>query len=133
MSKPRVINELLRSGEGGLPGLLARARRIQKLDTLLASALQPELASQVRAAGLEARVLKLITPSASIATRIRLDAAELIRALEAGGSGRIDHIDTLIAPLPTVTERERRPRKLSRAAQEALDCMKRSSSESETE
>jgi len=100
MSKPRHITDWMKSGHSGFAGTLARARRLQELEVLVRGVLHPELAGAVRVANLRGATLVLVTPSAAIAARLRLEAPELARTLKQQGAEGIDQVELRVAPLP---------------------------------
>lgn len=99
MSKPRHIADLIRPGPSGFPGTLARARRLQELETLVKGLLGPEFTGEVRVANLRGATLVLVTPSAAIAARLRMEANDLASTLRARGADDIERIELRIAPL----------------------------------
>jgi hypothetical protein len=114
----RRVGDLMTSAESGLGGLLAVARRLDGVDRQLQALLDPGMAGQVRAAALRDGELLLVTPSATLATRLRLDAEHLVRALQAAGERSVTTLAVRVAPLPTVHTEPRKPRPLSPAARE---------------
>lgn len=117
----RPVADWLAGAEPGLGRLLAVARRLDRLDRELQALLDPGMAGQVRAAALRDGALLLITPSATLATRLRLDAAHLVRALQAAGERAVTALEVRVAPLPQGHAETRQPRALSPAAREVFE------------
>ena len=117
----RPVGDWLNTPDAGLSALLAVARRLDRIDRQLQARLDPGMARQLRAAALRDGELLLITPSATLATRLRLDAEHLVRALQAAGETSVTRLAVRVAPLPVAQEESRRPRPLSPAAQEVFE------------
>jgi hypothetical protein len=117
------IAEVLNDPDSSLSNLLERAAYLKQLETLLTGLLDPGLAAQFQVAAARKNRLILISPSASWATRLRMQAPRLISSLHAAGVRQIEHIDIRVAPLtsPPATKRSKRP--LSAAAKQALGHM----------
>ncbi len=120
VSKPRQVGDLIKAGKSGFAGTLARAKKLQSLEARLHNCLQPDLANRVRVANLKQESLILVTPSAAIAARLRLEAPELARAMRAAGAVGISEIEVRVAPLPDQGARPVGRRPLSTAARRAL-------------
>ena len=82
-----------------LSNLLERAAYLMQLESLLTGLLDPDLAAQFQVAAARKNRLILISPSASWATRLRMQAPRLISSLHAAGVRQIEHIDIRVAPL----------------------------------
>ncbi|NIP17757.1 MAG: DUF721 domain-containing protein [Xanthomonadales bacterium] len=117
----RRISELLKSGGSGFGKLLARARELDRLDRSLAGLLEPEMAAMVHVANLRDDCLVLVTPSAALATRLRMDAAQLVRSLHAAGIRGIRDIAVRVAPFESAPASQPRKRRLPDAARNALE------------
>jgi len=96
-----------------------------QLETLLTGLLDPDLAAQFQVAAARKNRLILISPSASWATRLRMQAPRLISSLHAAGLQHIEYIDIRVAPLVTLSTGTRSKRPLSAAAKQALGHMAR--------
>lgn len=118
--KSGSVDEWLGDAPQGLARILAGVRRLQDLDRQLGSALEPAIAAQVRAAGLENGRLSLVTPSAAIAARLRIEAPDLVRAMLSLGARDVREIRVRVAPLPNTAESAPVRRDLPDAALQAL-------------
>jgi len=118
-----MIREVLNNPESSLNSLLRRASQIEQLENLLQGLVDPNLATRFQVAAVRKNRLILITPTASWATRLRMQAPGIINSLNGAGVTGIEHIDIRVAPLiePEPVQRKRRP--LSAAARQALDLM----------
>jgi len=117
----QAVGDLLRADESGLSRLLRQARKLDALDRVLDRLLEPGQAGMVRAASLREGRLCLVTPSAALATRLRLDSAALLRSLAASGVRGVSRIEVRTAPLPGDPRPARRRRQLPDAARESLE------------
>jgi hypothetical protein len=83
----------------------------------------PGLAAQFQVANVRENRMILISPSASWATRLRMQAPRLVKSLQQAGYSEIEHIDIRVAPLVErpVDVRQRKP--LSQAAIQAFELM----------
>lgn len=112
----------MRSARGRIECLLARAQKLQALDRTLAAALAPELASQVQVANLREGELTIVTPSAALATRLRMEAPQLVSRLREAGVA-LWTIEVRVAPPGLSQTPTRRKRPLSAEARHALESM----------
>ena len=87
--------------------------------------MDPELAAHFQVATIRENRLILISPSASWATLLRMQAAQLIKFLHQTGHTEIEHIDIRVAPLIEQHVLSRKRRELSPAARQALGSMAR--------
>ena len=94
-----------------------------QIEQLLRGDLDPQLAAHFQVATVRENRLILISPSASWATMLRMQAPQLIRSLQRAGYSEIEHIDIRVAPLVEQRASSRKRRALSPAAQQALDLM----------
>lgn len=118
----RSIDELIAGDSGDLLSrLLLQGHRLMALEQRLHGVLDPELAREVRVAGLDRGCLVLVTPRAGIAMRLRLEAAELGRAMRDAGVPGVREVRVRVAPLPEATARKRTSTALPGAAVEALE------------
>ncbi len=121
------MGELL-SDAGNSPGQNAtqrlgafydHARKLARLDSLLSGFFDPELATRFQVANLRQGLLILITPSASLATRLKLQAPEMLEFLHAAGIHRVHDVEIRVAPLQKPEPEARHRREASPAAAEA--------------
>jgi len=117
------VSEVITDHGTSLGILLQRANRLIKIEHLLAGFLDPELAVNFQVGTIRKNRLILISPSASSATTLRMQAAQLIKSLHRAGHTEIEHIDIRVAPLVEQRKSSRKRRALSAAAQQALDLM----------
>ena len=117
------VSELLNDPDSSLSNLLERAGYLMQLETLLTGLLDSDLAAQFQVAAARKNRLILISPSASWATRLRMQAPRLISSLHAAGARQIEHIDIRVAPLARQGVGARSKKPLSAAAKQALGHM----------
>jgi hypothetical protein len=117
------VSEVLNAPDSSLSNLLERAGYLMQLETLLTGLLDPDLAAQFQVAAVRKNRLILISPSASWATRLRMQAPRLISSLHAAGTRQIEHIDIRVAPLARQPVGKRLKKPLSAAAKQALGHM----------
>ena len=117
------VAEVLNDPDSNLSNLLERAAYLKQLETLLTGLLDPGLAAQFQVAAARKNRLILISPSASWATSLRMQAPRLISSLHAAGVRQIEHIDIRVAPLVNLSAETRAKRPLSAAAKQALGHM----------
>ncbi len=117
------VAEVLNDPDSNLSNLLERAAYLKQLETLLTGLLDPGLAAQFQVAAARKNRLILISPSASWATSLRMQAPRLISSLHAAGVRQIEHIDIRVAPLVNLSAETRSKRPLSAAAKQALGHM----------
>jgi hypothetical protein len=106
-----------------LGNLMQRAAYLMQLESLLSSLVEPDLAAHFQVAAARKNRLILISPTASWATRLRMQAPQIISSLHAAGVTKIEHIDIRVAPLVRQSTESRSNRPLSDAAKTALDHM----------
>ena len=94
-----------------------------QLEQLLASVVDAELAAHFQVAALRENRLILVSPTAAWATRLRMQAPQVIGALRQRGYTGIEHIDIRVAPLVEQSGEKRLKKPLSPAAQHALEVM----------
>ncbi len=119
----QAVSEVLNDPDSSLGNLLERASYLMQLETLLTGLLDSDLAAQFQVAAARRNRLILISPSASWATRLRMQAPHLIRSLHAKGIRQIEHIDIRVAPLTRQPTGMRSKKPLSSAAKQALGHM----------
>jgi hypothetical protein len=117
---PRQVSEVLNTQNPGLGKLLKQARQIQFIDGKLAGLLDPGMSANVQAAAVHDNCLILVTPSAALATRLRMDSDVLLQSLEAAGVKGISQLKIRTAPLSRIKKVERKRRKLPEIARLSL-------------
>ena len=117
------VSEVITDHGTSLGILLRRASMLMQIEHLLAGFLEPGLAAHFQVGTIRENRLILISPSASWATTLKMQAAQLIKSLHRAGYTEIEHIDIRVAPLVEQRESPRKRRALSPAAQQALDLM----------
>jgi hypothetical protein len=117
------VAEVLNDPDSSLSNLLERASYLMQLETLLTGLLDSDLAAQFQVAAARKNRLILISPNASWATRLRMQAPRLISSLHAAGVRQIEYIDIRVAPLANLPAEKRSKRPLSAAAKQALGHM----------
>jgi hypothetical protein len=117
------VSEVITDHGTSLGILLQRASMLMQIEHLLAGFLEPGLAAHFQVGTIRENRLILISPSASWATALRMQAAQLIKSLHRAGYTEIEHIDIRVAPLVEQRESTRKRRALSPAARQALDLM----------
>ena len=117
------VSEVITDHGTSLGILLQRASMLMQIEHLLAGFLEPGLAAHFQVGTIRENRLILISPSASWATTLRMQAPQLIKSLHQAGYTEIEHIDIRVAPLIEQRESPRKRRALSPAAQQALYLM----------
>jgi len=117
------ISEVITDHGTSLGILLQRANLLMKLQSLLTGAMNPDFAQHFQVADVRKNRLILISPSASWATRLKMQAPQLLESLHRAGHPEIEHIDIRVAPLTEQRAASRKKRELSPAARQALDIM----------
>ena len=117
------VSEVITDHGTSLGILLRRANMLMLIEHLLAGFLEPGLAAHFQVGTIRENRLILISPSASWATTLKMQAPQLIKSLHRAGYTEIEHIDIRVAPLVEQREIPRKRRALSPAAQQALDLM----------
>ena len=119
----RRVRDVITDHGSSLGRLLKRGSFLMQLQHLLANELDPGLAAHFQVATAEGNRLILITPSASWATLLRMNASNLLETLHRAGYTEIKSIHVRVAPLVDQPVAERKKRPLSPAARQALDAM----------
>ena len=119
----RRVSDVITDHGTSLGKVLKRGSLLMQLQHLLSGSLDPALAAHFQVAAARDQRLVLITPSASWATLLRMQASNLIETLHQAGYTEIRSIDVRVAPLAEPPKQERNKRPLSPAAQQALDAM----------
>ena len=117
------IREVLTDPESNLGNLLKTAAVLKRVQSRLTRLIEPDLATHFQVAAVRKNRLILVTPTAALATRLRMQAPQLIRSLQKSNLAFIEHIDIRVAPLVEQKEQPRKKRPLSPAARQALDYM----------
>jgi hypothetical protein len=99
------------------------ARELARLDSLLSGFFDPELAARFQVANLRQDLLILITPSASAATRLKLQVPEILDFLHTSGYHRVHDIEIRVAPLQKANPEPRFRRETSAAAAQAAEAI----------
>ena len=123
------LSEIL-SGQGSgensnLGSLLQHAARLTRLQQLLAAALDPALAAQFQVANLKQNRLVLLASSPAWATRLRMQAAEVLAILRRSGLPELTEVEVRVAPLTAPPAPPPGRKALSPAAEQALALMAR--------
>jgi len=100
--------------------LLAQARQLAALDVQLAGLVDKEIAALVQVAALRDTCLVLVTPSAALATRLRMDSESLVRSMSAASGKPISELKVRVAPLAHLQTQARRHRGLPEPAKQSL-------------
>ncbi len=126
---PYRVGELL-SGTGKSPGkntaqslgaFYDHARGLARLDSLLSGYFDPELAARFQVANLRQDLLILITPSAALATRFKLQVPAILEYLHAAGVHQVHDIEIRVAPLQKPAAEAKSRRETSTAARQAAE------------
>lgn len=123
--KARSVKTVLESRNGQIGGLLSQARAISNIEEKLTSLLDKEMAGQVRVATIRNGCLILVTPSAALATRLKLDQTSIVRSLNAAARINISTLQVRTAPIPRLQENTRKRRAIPDAAREVLSRFKK--------
>jgi hypothetical protein len=134
------LSEIL-SGQGStndssLGNLLQHAGRLTQLQQLLAAALDPALAAHFQVANLKQNRVVLLASSPAWATRLRMQAADVLAILQRSDLRRSGHpevveVEVRVAPLTAPPAPKPGRKALSPAAEQALALMARLRTEDE--
>ncbi|NNE06168.1 MAG: DUF721 domain-containing protein [Xanthomonadales bacterium] len=116
----RTVNAILGSRSGRVGEILSQARAMAGLEQKLARLLDAEMAEQVRVATVRQGVLVLVTPSAALATRLKMDQVSILKSLNASAGLNLTGLQVRTAPIPRSRKLVRRPRKVPSAAREVF-------------
>lgn len=119
--RARQVGEVLKSESPGVAKLMKTARQIQFLDQKLSALLDPGMKENVQVAALHGNCLVLVTPSAALATRLRMDADSLMASLQRAGVAGVSELKIRTAPLPKPKTATRTRRKLPDIAIQSLE------------
>ena len=128
----RQVGELLNSESKSLGKLLSHARQLQFLDQKLAGLLEPEMCAQVQVAAMHDECLVLLTPSAALATRLKMDSDSLLNSLKASGVKGLSQIKVRTAPITRTKKETRHKRQLPECARLSLERFAYDSGDEET-
>jgi hypothetical protein len=119
------VSEVITDHGTSLGKLLQRANLLIKIEHIISDYLESAMAEQFQVGAIRQNRLILISPSASWATKLRMEAPGILRSLHSSGYTQIEHVDIRVAPLVEQRETPRKRRKLTPAAQQALAQMTR--------
>jgi hypothetical protein len=123
------LSEIL-SGQGSSPmsnlgSILQHAAFLAQLQQLLAAALDPALAAHFQVANARQDRLVLLASSPAWATRLRMQAADVLAILRRSGRTGFNEIEVRVAPLVPQPAPQSGKKALSPAAEQALALMAR--------
>lgn len=123
------LSEIL-SGQGtaansNLGSLLEHAALLRQLQQLLAASLDPGLAAHFQVANIHQDRLVLLASSPAWATRLRMQAADVLTILQRRGYPELDEVEVRVAPLTEQAAPKAGKKTLSPAAAQALALMAR--------
>ena len=123
------LSEIL-SGQGSVEGsnlrsLLQHAGSLTQLQQRLAAVLDPALAAHFQVANLRQNRLVLLASSPAWATRLRMQAADLLAFLRRSGHPELIEVEVRVAPLTAPPPPKPGRKALSPAAEQALALMAR--------
>lgn len=125
------VSEVITDHGTSLGILLQRANMLLRVEQLLSGFLDPETAVHFQVATIRENRLILVSPSASWATQLRMQAPQLVNRLSQAGFPEIEHIDIRVAPLTEQHADHKIKKALSPAARQALEAMARIETDSE--
>ena len=118
--RARQVGDVLKSESPGVAKLMKKARQVQFLDQKLSALLDPGMKENVQVAALHGQCLVLVTPSAALATRLRMDADSLMASLHRAGVAGVSELKVRTAPLPNPKAATRTRRRLPEIARQSL-------------
>lgn len=121
--KARRVSDVITDHGTSLGKLLKRGSFLMQLQHMLSGYLDPGLAAHYQVATIKGNRLVLISPSASWATLLRMQAPNLLDVLHQAGYTEIKSIQVRVAPLVEEPDETRKKRPLSPAAKQALEAM----------
>ena len=125
------VSDVLFDHGTSMGGLLRQASFLMQLEHRVAGCVDADLSAQLQVAALRDGRLTLVTPSATWATRLRMQAPQIIGALHEAGYSDVERIDVRVAPLFERPAATRLKKPLSPAAEQALEQMSRILADSE--
>lgn len=123
-----IISDSGKNAKQNLGAFYDHARVLAQLDTLLSNFSGPDLTTRFQVANLRQDHLILITPSASLATRLKLQVPQMLEFLHESGVHQVHDIEIRVAPLQTPrpeTKIRREPSSAAREAAELIDQLTR--------
>jgi hypothetical protein len=117
------VRDVISGSDSAFAMLLNQAKSLAEVESVLAGfGSQGELGN-FQVAAMQHDRLVLITPTASWATRLRMQAQAMLRFLRASGYPQLGHIEVLVAPIARQVATPKTPKKTSPAAKTALNLM----------
>lgn len=113
MDKRHILN-ILQGENRKLSQLLDHARTLDRIDRALPGILGDEIAAKVRTAAASEGRLLLITPSAALATRLRMDAQTVLSRVNAQFDGAFERLDVRLGELPGPSRHRPEPKRRAR-------------------
>ncbi len=105
----------------GMEKLLHHARILQRLDTLLTSALEPGLSAHCQVSEFRDHCLLIACSNASFATRLRMISRQLIDSLNEEGKFTVEQLEIRVMPVNRPKPETPEKGSLSSAAMRALE------------
>jgi len=124
-------SEVFTETSSTLGATLRHARLLLQVQHLLTNSVDSSLAGQFQVANLRQNRLILLAPNATWATRLRMEARNLLQALHRAGFVELAELEVRVAPLSGQAIVSRPEKPLSPAAEQALSSMARLGAESE--
>ena len=121
---PASVGKILADPNTTFSTLLQQARSLACMESLLANHTGKELAAQFQVAAQRQDRLVLLAPSATWATRLRMQSGQMLEFLHSAGFANIKYIDIRIAPLGRSAPETPGRKHTSAAAELALDQMR---------
>jgi len=118
-------SEVLSDQGSSLGSLLQRAQLLQELQRLLAGAVDPALAECFQVANVHGHRLVLLASTATWATRLRMQTPQLLETARRAGHSDLREVEVRVRPLVKPAAVQRKQRRLSAAAEQALEAMAR--------
>lgn len=120
------VGDVIADPHSSLASLFHQARTLARVESLLTGYASPEVAAQFQVAAMREDRLVLLTPSAAWATRLRMQAEQMLQFLQVSGFAHLRYIDIRVAPLSREPDPPQRVRRtLSPTAELALKHMRR--------
>ncbi len=121
--KTSRVSEVLSDHGTSLGGLLKHASLLMQIEHLVTAFLDPGLSAHFQVAAIHGKRLVIVTPGAVWASRLKMQVPQLLDSLHQAGYTQITFIDVRVAPLVEQATDSRKRKRLSPAAQQALDLM----------
>ena len=119
------VGEVISESGHTLSALVCHARSLARVESLLTDLAGEELATHFQVAAMRQDRLVLLTPTASWATRLRMQAGQMLHLLQQSGYRHLRHVDIRVAPTQREHTETKVRRPLSPAAELALSLMSR--------